>query len=207
MDRRKTWLRTNWLRLGVHVVALAFAGRLAWWLATDRFLIDPVRETVTRTGRLGIAFLLGSLACTPLLVVTGWGRVMRARRPLGLWSLAFAGLHVLAFAVWDYRLDLALLRIAIFAQPFVLVGAGALFILIVLGVTSLPRLRKGMGKSWVWVQRLVYLGAVLDVWHVLWLKKNPLEAWRYPALLGLLLLARLPPLQRALRRLRHWKTG
>jgi sulfoxide reductase heme-binding subunit YedZ len=200
-------LAHHWLRLIVHGVALAFVGRLTWWLATDHFLIDPVREVITRTGRLGLAFLLASLSCTPLVLLTGWGRVMRMRRPLGLWSLAFALLHFLAFAAWDYRLDFSLLRIAIFDQPFVLVGAGALLILVVLGVTSLPRLRKRLGKTWPWVQRAVYLGVVLDVWHVLWLKKNPLEAWRYPAILIFLLLLRLPPVRRSLRRLRRLKTG
>lgn len=196
------WLHRHWLRLGVNVAALVPTLFLAWWLVTDRFFLDPVKQITARTGRTAITFLLLSLACTPLASLTGVRRIRRARRPFGLWSLAYVALHFLTFAGWDYRFDPALLRIGIFSQPFVLVGMGAFLILLVLGVTSWSRLQRSMGHSWRWVQRSVYIAAVLDVWHVLWLKKSAWEAWRYPAILGVLFILRVPRIRKGLEELR-----
>jgi methionine sulfoxide reductase heme-binding subunit len=201
------WLRRNWLRLAVNLGALALLARLGWWVVSDRFAFDPVTQVLIRTGRYAIAFLLLTLTCTPLAVLTGWSRLRRARRPLGLWSLAFTALHLLTFAGWDYAFDPALLRIGIFAQPFVLVGFGTLLILLILGVTSLPRLQRRLGRRWLWVQRLVYLALIMDIWHVVWAKKNVVEAWGYIAIGAGLLTLRLPPVRdllvRAGRVLRH----
>ncbi len=184
-------LRRSWVRV---VANLAYA--------TGQFMFDPVKAITVRTGRLAIAFLLLSLACTPAAVLTGFGRVLQARRPWGLWSLGYALLHFLTFAGWDYRFDLRLLWGGIAYQPFVLVGAGALLLLATLGVTSWPGLRRKMGRSWRWVQRLVYLAGVVDVWHALWVKKSFWEAWWYPVILGALLMMRVPPVAGAITRLR-----
>ena len=197
-------LRRNWLRLAVNLSAIVLTARLGWFLATDRFVFDPVKEITVQTGRLAIGFLLLTLACSPLAVILKWPRLHRARRPLGLWSLGYTTLHFLTFAAWDYRLDLSLLRIGIFAQPFVLVGMSAFLLLLVLGVTSWPGLRDRMGRSWIWVQRLVYIAAVLDVWHVLWLKKSFWEAWHYPAILTILFVFRIPPVRRMVVKSRRW---
>jgi sulfoxide reductase heme-binding subunit YedZ len=202
MTKRLSWLRRNWLRVSANVVALATLAALLLTYASGGFAIDPVKETTIRTGRLAITFLLLSLACTPVAVITGLNRIRRARRPWGLWALAYTVLHFLIFAGWDYRFDLPLLWTGIAYQPFVVVGSASLLILLVLGVTSLPGLRTKLGKSWIWVQRMVYVAAVLDVWHVLWLKKNPAEAWWYPFILAVLLLVRVPLIRKAISRLR-----
>jgi methionine sulfoxide reductase heme-binding subunit len=199
---RRRWLRRHGIRLLANLVALLSLVALGWALSAGRFFIDPVKEVTIRTGRLAVAFLLLSLACTPIFTLTGFARILQARRPWGLWSMVFATLHFLAFAGWDYRFDLALLRIGIFAQPFVLVGLAAFGLLLVLGVTSIPALRGKMGRTWVWVQRLTYVAAVLGVWHILWVKKNPWEAWQYVAILAGLLLFRIPPLKQAIVRAR-----
>ncbi len=203
MNPTVTWMRKHWLRVAVHMGGLVPLVLIFWWLATDRFVIDPVKLITLRTGRLAISFLLLSLTCTPVAVVTGFKRVLRLRQPLGLWALAYTILHFLTFVGWDYRFDPALLRIGIFAQPFVLVGMGAFLLLLVLGVTSLPGLRQRMGRAWRWVQRLVYLASALAVWHIMWVRKDPWEVWRYPVLLAILLLLRIPHIRRIIVRVRR----
>jgi methionine sulfoxide reductase heme-binding subunit len=202
MESRKRWLRRYGVRILANLLALVALAMLAWGLAAGRFFIDPVKEITIRTGRLAVAFLLLSLACTPIFTLTGFGRILQARRPLGLWSMVFAALHFLAFAGWDYRFDPALLRIGIFAQPFIIVGLAAFLLLLVLGVTSIPALRGTMGRTWPWVQRLAYVAAGLSVWHIIWVKKNPLEAWEYPVILAGLLLLRIPLVKRTIVRVR-----
>ncbi len=179
------------------------AAVLVWTYATGGLMIDPVKEITIRTGRLAIAFLLLSLACTPIAVVTGYRRVLPARRPLGLWALAFAGAHFFTFAGLDYRFDLPLLWIGLAYQPFVIVGVVALLLMLILGVTSVSALRDSMGRAWLWVQRLVYLAGAMAVWHVLWSRKDPWEAWRYPVILGILLVVRVAPVRRAISGLRE----
>ena len=197
------WFRRRGVRLaGILSGVLPAVGLIATY-AAGGFVIDPVKEITIRTGRLAITFLLLSLACTPAAVITRVGRLVQARAPLGLWALAFAGAHALAFVGWDYRFDLALLGLDIAYQRYVLVGAGAFLLLALLGVTSIPSVRSGMGRWWRRVQRTVYLAAGLAVWHVLWVKKNPLEAWLYPVILIALLGLRLPPVRRAIARLRR----
>lgn len=201
-ESRRRWLRKYAVRLLANLLALSLLTILAWDLAAGRFFIDPAKEVTIRTGRLAVAFLLLSLACTPIFTFTGFGRILQARRPLGLWAMVFAALHFLAFAGWDYRFDLAMLRIGIFAQPFVIVGLVAFLLLLVLGITSIPALRGTMGRAWRPVQRLAYVTAALSVWHIVWAKKNPVEAWQYPIILVGLLLFRIPLLQQAIVRMR-----
>jgi methionine sulfoxide reductase heme-binding subunit len=202
VDRIIPWLRRRWPGIAANVGAVVLLDLLVWSYLAGGFVIDPVKEITIRTGRLAITFLLLSLACTPLVVVTGYARLLQARRPLGMWSLAFAGLHFLTFAVWDYGFNLPLLWVGLAYQPFVVIGSAAFLILLVLGVTSHSGLRKRLGGAWAWVQRLVYLAGALAVWHVVWIKKDLREALGYPALLASLLIIRLPPLRRAVSRLR-----
>jgi methionine sulfoxide reductase heme-binding subunit len=197
-EKGARWARRWGLRVAANLTGLVPAVWLVRTYASGGFFIDPVKEITIRTGRLAITFLLLSLACTPVVTLTGISRLTQARRPLGLWSLAYAGAHALAFAGWDYRFDLGLLLQDLAYQRFVLVGAGAFLFLVVLGVTSIPGLRKRMGRSWRRVQRTAYLAGGLAVWHVLWVKKDPREAWLYPALLALLLVVRVPIVRGAL---------
>ena len=60
-----------WLKPGVFAGAmiplLVFAQR--YW--TDQFN-DPIAEILNKLGLLALVFLLASLACTPLKLITGW---------------------------------------------------------------------------------------------------------------------------------------
>lgn len=197
------WLRARWVRMAANAVAAIPLVVLCVAYATGMLGFDPIKALTVRTGRLAITFLLLSLACTPIAIVTGWNRSLQARRSWGLWSLGYAVLHFLTFAGLDYRLDLDLLWGAIAYQPFVLVGAGALLLLAVLGVSSWPALRTRMGRSWRWVQRLVYPTAIVVVWHALWARKSFWEVWWYPVILAVLLLVRVPVVRGAITRVRR----
>ena len=121
--------------------------------------------------------------------------------------MAYTTLHLLRFAGWDYVFDPAFMKIGLFSQPFVLERLVAFLILLVLGVTSLRSIRRRMGRTWHLVQRLVYLAANLDVWHVLWLKKSPWEAWPYIVILAVLLVLRLSPVKSLVTRVREALTS
>jgi methionine sulfoxide reductase heme-binding subunit len=197
------WWRKNWLRVVVHAAAWVPLVWLAAHYAQGAFLVDPVREMTTFTGKTALILLVLSLACTPISTVTGLKMVVRVRRALGLYALLYASVHFAIFVGLDYGFDLGLLREAIFEQRFVIVGFAAGVILLLLGITSTRGWQRRLRRNWKRLHRLVYVAAVLAVAHFLWLTKDPQEPLRYAALVAGLLLLRLPPVRRAASRLRR----
>jgi sulfoxide reductase heme-binding subunit YedZ len=111
------------------------------------------------------------------------------------------------FVGWDYGLDLSLLWQAIAYQQFVVVGAVGFVILVGLGVTSIPAVRRRMGRGWRPFQRLVYGAGILIVLHVMWQAKEPWEAWREVVILVVLLGIRLPWVRRRVVEVRKALSG
>jgi len=176
---------------------------LIWAYVQDRFLVDPVREITTLTGKAAILLLLLSLAGTPLITLTGYKPISRVRRALGLYSFLYAGLHFLTFIGLDYGFDLSLIGGAIFEQRYVVAGWAAGLILLALALTSTTGWQKRLRKNWKRLHRLVYLAGILAVVHVVWLSKDFSGPLRYVLILALLLTLRLPPLRRAVSGIRR----
>jgi sulfoxide reductase heme-binding subunit YedZ len=196
--------KTLWLKLVVHVAALAPLATLVlgyWqgWLGPD-----PIGEVIRRTGRYAIAFLILSLVPTAVKLLTGSGVLLRLRRMLGLYAFTYAVLHFLAFAWLDYGFDLPFLLPALVDGRRTLVGLAALVMLIPLAITSTSGWIRRLGKSWKWLHRLTYLASVLAVLHYAWsfkeLRAAPIVAG---AVLLLLLTVRLPPVAGLLGRWHH----
>lgn len=198
-----TWWRKNWLRVLVHIGALLPLAWLASQYLQGSFVVDPVREMTTFTGKTALILLMLSLACTPISTATGLKQVLRVRRALGVYSLLYAGVHFAIFVGLDYGFDPGLLGEAIFKQRYVIVGFAAGVILLLLGLTSTRGWQKRLRRNWKRLHRLVYLAGILVVAHFLWLSKDLQEPLRYAALLAGLLLLRLPPLRGAISRLRR----
>lgn len=198
------WLRTRWLRLLVHFSALVPLAWIVWHYALGLFLIDPVREITTLTGRTALILLMLMLACTPIGTVLGLKQVLRLRRPLGLYAFLYASVHFATFVWLDYRFDLGLLLEAVFAQRYVVVGFVSGLVLLVLASTSTRGWQKRLGKNWKRLHRLAYVAGILAVAHFAWLSKDLRVPLRYGAVLALLLILRIPRVRKALSGARHW---
>ena len=190
-------IKANWLRILVHVGALVPLGWMVWQYTQGLFLVDPVREMTTLTGKTALILLVLSLACTPINTVFGFRQVLRVRRALGVYAFLYAGVHFMIFVGLDYGFDLGLLRQAIFDQRYVLVGFAAGLILLVLALTSTRGWKRRLGRNWKRVHRLVYLAGILAVLHFAWLVKDIGEPLRYAAIIVLLLVLRIPRLRQA----------
>ena len=195
--------KTNWLRILTHVGALLPLARLVWYYWQGKFIVDPIREITTYTGRTALILLILSLACTPINVLFGFKQVIRVRRALGLYAFMYIALHFLTFVGWDYGFDLDLLGPAIFDQRFVLAGFAAFLLLLPLAITSTQRWRKRLGKNWKRLQRLVYLINVLAILHLLWLSKDPGKPLRYGVVVALLLAIRIPAVKKVIHNIRR----
>jgi sulfoxide reductase heme-binding subunit YedZ len=190
-------LNRRWLPILTHLGALLPLAWLVWDYWQGSFLVDPVREITTRTGKTALILLLLSLACAPLNTVLGFKAALRLRRPLGLYALLYAGLHFLTFVGLDYGFDLSLIGGAIFDQRYVVAGFAAGLLLLPLALTSTRRWQRRLGRNWKRLHRLVYLAGVLAAVHFVWLVKDIREPLRYVAVLALLLVLRVPAVRRA----------
>ena len=193
-------LKAHWLQILTHVGALLPLAILAWDYAQNQLTANPIREITLRTGRSAIVLLLLSLACTPIYTLFGFKPVLRLRRPLGLYAFLYAGLHGLTFVGLDYGFDLVLIGQELLQKHFVQVGALAFLILVPLAITSTRGWVARLGKNWKRLHRLVYLAALLAGVHFLWVvKANTRVPLLYGAVLAVLLVARIPAVQNAVR--------
>jgi len=196
-------LRTQWLRIVVHVGALVPFAWIVWAYWQGLFLVDPIREITTLTGKTAIILLMLSLACTPITTLFGFNQVLRVRRALGVYAFLYVGLHFLTFVGLDYGFDLDLLGEAIFEQRYVVVGFAAGLMLLPLALTSTKGWKRRLGKGWKRLHRLVYLAGILAVVHFLWLVKDIHEPLRYGVVLLVLLVLRIPQVRKAVSNIRH----
>ena len=113
---RRAWVENRGLLIVAHVGALIPLARLGWAYQQGTLQVDPVGMITMRTGRAGLTLLLLSLACTPLITLTGWEAVGRLRRELGLYAAAYVGLHALTFLGLDYGFAWSLIGRAIWQQ-------------------------------------------------------------------------------------------
>lgn len=198
------WLRARWLRLFVHIGALIPLAWIVWQYWQGLFLVDPVREITTRTGKISLILLVLTLLCTPLATLFGFQEGLRVRRTLGLYTFLYVSLHFATFVWLDYGFDLVLLQEAIFAQRYVVVGFAAGLILLALAITSTTGWQRRLGKNWKRLHRLIYLASILVIVHFAWLVKDLREPLRYGLVVAVLLVLRIPRVRQAVSRARFW---
>jgi sulfoxide reductase heme-binding subunit YedZ len=196
-------LKARWLQILTHIGALLPLAWLLWDYWQGQFIVDPVKEITTRTGKPALILLILSLACTPMNTVFGFKQALRVRRPLGLYAFLYAGLHFLTFLGLDYGFDLHLIRQDILDQRYVLVGFATGLLLLPLAITSTKGWQKRLGKNWKRLHRLVYLASILDIVHFVWLTKDIREPLRYGGVVALLLTVRIPAIKRAISNARY----
>ena len=153
---------------------------------------NPVEELLHRFGTWGLNFLLFTLAITPLSQLTGRAWLLRFRRMLGLFAFFYVFMHFAVYAGLDQRFDLGFIVEDIAERPYITVGFSAFLLLIPLAVTSTQGMMRRLGRRWKKLHRLVYLIAILAVWHFYWqVKLDTLEVTFYAAILAMLLGYRL----------------
>jgi sulfoxide reductase heme-binding subunit YedZ len=196
-------LRLGWYRALAHAVALA---PLAW--LGVRYLRDdlPVllnRYLMLRSGVVALALLVAALACTPARILFNWRWTTLVRRTLGLYAFAYAVAHVVVYAQFENALDWRLIWRDLGERRSMAIGLASLAVLVPLALTSTTGWQRRLGTRWRTLHRLVYLAVPLAIAHYYYLDRddrNPPLIYAV-AVAGLLLL-RLPPLRRAIGRLR-----
>lgn len=165
---------------------------------------DPAQAIVQFTGIWTLRLLFITLAVTPLRRMFRWSWLQRYRRMMGLYTLFYALVHLLAFATFilGWRPDLLLRELS--ERPYIIVGSLALLLLIPLGVTSTRRMQRRLGPKWAKLHRLVYLIALLAMLHFIWqIRSSFQEQLIYGLILAWLLGYRLWKRRRSARTVRR----
>lgn len=182
-------IRRDPLKPVVFAVCLAPLAWLAWKAGFGYLGVNPI-ETVNRfLGDWALRFLLIALAVTPLRKVTGWSRLGRLRRMLGLFAFAYVCLHVSSYVGLDQFFDWPAIWKDVLKRKFITVGMVGFVLLVPLAVTSTDAmLRRLGGRRWRLLHRLVYGVGVLGVFHYfMMVKKDVTQPTLYAAVLAVLL--------------------
>jgi sulfoxide reductase heme-binding subunit YedZ len=116
---------------------------------------------------------------------------------LGLYAFMYALIHFLTFLGLDYGFDLGLIWADVAGKRYILVGAAAFIILLLLALTSTKGWQRRLKRAWIRLHRWVYVAGGLVIVHYVWSVKadiRPPLAWG--AVIVLLLMLRLPPVKR-----------
>lgn len=194
------------------LVFIASLVPLAWlvcgafgWL--DQSLgADPVKKLEHFCGKTALNLLLITLLVTPARNLAGLPHLPRLRRMLGLFAFFYVVLHFAVYVVLDQELNLRSVAADVAKRPYITIGFLALLMLIPLAVTSTNGMMRRLGRRWQKLHRLIYVIAVLGVWHFYWqVKRDVREPLIYAAILAALLAYRYVRARR--QRLRHRVTS
>ncbi|AHG44998.1 sulfite oxidase [Rhizobium leguminosarum bv. trifolii CB782] len=184
----KRWQPASvWL---LYVVGLVPAAWTFYLGATDQLGADPVKTFELFLGIWTIRFLIATLAVSPARELLGWN-YLRYRRALGLLTFYYALMHFTVYMVLDQAMDIHAVINDVLKRPFIMFGMAGLAMLIPLAVTSNNLSIRRLGKSWIWLHRLVTIIAACGALHfALSTKILDLEQYIYVGLIIALILYR-----------------
>ena len=149
---------------------------------------NPVEDILDTFGIWALRLLLGTLAVTPLRRLTGWNWLIGYRRMLGLFAFFYALLHLTTYVWLDQGWNFSQVVEDVIKRPFITLGMLAVLLLLPLALTSNRWSMRRLGRRWQRLHRLVYLIAILAVWHFYWqVKLDTLEPLVYVLILSGLL--------------------
>jgi sulfoxide reductase heme-binding subunit YedZ len=152
----------------VCLLPLLFLALEAFGIGGASLGANPVERIQDTLGEWGLRFLVITLAVTPLRDWFNAPWLVQLRRMLGLYAFFYVLMHFLTWLFLDQGLYWSGILEDIAKRPFITIGFAALLLLIPLAVTSTNGMMRRLGKRWKTLHRLVYLIALLGVWHYYW---------------------------------------
>jgi sulfoxide reductase heme-binding subunit YedZ len=170
------------------LVPLGLLTARAFGIGGESLGANPIEEVLHTLGLWALRFLMLTLAITPLRDLIGKPWPLMFRRMLGLFAFFYVLLHFLVWLIVDQELYWSGILTDIAKRPFITLGFAAFVMLIPLAVTSTNAMMRRLGKRWKSLHRLIYVCAILGVWHFYWLVKADVrEPLLYAGILAVLL--------------------
>jgi sulfoxide reductase heme-binding subunit YedZ len=160
------------VRIVVFTAALIPAAALVYGFYTSDLTANPGDYITDQTGTWALAFLILSLTITPIRRLTGWAKIIKLRRMLGLFAFFYATLHMSTWVVFIHYFDTSFMIEDVIMRRFITVGMATFTILFVLALTSNRFAIRRLGRRWQTLHRLVYVAAIGGVVHFWWLVKT-----------------------------------
>ena len=151
----------------------AFTGRDPMALGAD-----PTKTLLHETGETAITLLLLTLTVTPVRRLLRANRVQAVRRMLGVWSFAYAAVHLSVYLVFDqlcYSLatcDGQAIWQDLLKRRYIFAGQAGFIVLFALAVTSTSGWVRRLKKNWARLHRLAYVAAAAGIVHFVWIQKS-----------------------------------
>ena len=182
-----------WLKPAVFTGAMIPLVVLVYRRAAGSLQADYIAEILNQCGMLALIFLIASLACTPLKLLSGWTWPLRIRRRLGVLAFFYAGLHFMIYFGMDQGWRIGNVLDDISDRKFILAGFSALVLMLPLALTSTNKMIALLGATrWQRLHRLAYVAGILAVLHFYWrVKLDVTEPLVYGGVLAALLLVRV----------------
>lgn len=162
---------------------------LMWRFFQNDLGVNPVETVVRQLGVWGLRLLVLGLALTPLVRLLRQGRLIRWRRPIGLFAFGYVTLHLLSYVAIDQYFDWAQIWSDILKRPYITFGMVAFVLLIPLALTSFNvAIRRLGGVVWRNLHRLIYVIVPLGALHYfLLVKADKTMPLVYAAIIAVLL--------------------
>ena len=158
-------LSLPWLRIGFHLIGLLPIFELTYLYFTHGLTVNPIQFVEQFFGRASLNLLVVTLAITPIVTITGWKKLSKHLRAMGLYSFFYFALHFITFVAFDYGFDFSQIYLLIIQKPFIFFGVVAGILLTALAFTSFKYWMKRLGKNWTRLHKLVYLIGGVAVLH------------------------------------------
>lgn len=157
-------------KIAALVIAVAPPLWLLWLTYSDQLGARPFTEVVHYSGRWTVRLILLSLLITPARRILNWGKLINARRTLGVAAVCYAVFHFSLYIV-DQNYDLVKVASEIALRFYLTIGFTALLGLLALGLTSTDAAMRRLGARWGTLHQAVYFIGVLAVVHFTLQKK------------------------------------
>ncbi len=188
------------LLLGLKVVAGFWMP--AWEPFVDNTIgglgVDPLKTLLHESGEDALGVLLASLAVTPIRRVFKVNGIQKVRRMVGVWSFAYAFVHVCIYLGLDqlcYSFETCEFRAImndVLKRKFIFMGLISFSIMTLLAITSTTGWVRRLKKKWQTLHRLVYVAAISAVIHFIWIQKSDIsEPLMWAGWLALFLMIRV----------------
>jgi methionine sulfoxide reductase heme-binding subunit len=183
-------------RIDYFIVVAVMALPLIWLMAAFQngdLGVNPLERLIRELGLWGLRGLILTLMITPLAKLGRWPLIQRWRRPIGLMSALYIGLHLMAYMGFELGFDMNELIKDLSKRPFILVGMVGFVLILPLVVTSFnAAIRWLRFQNWKRLQSLIYVIVVLGVLHhFMLIKADKSPALLYGAMIAILLGFRL----------------
>jgi methionine sulfoxide reductase heme-binding subunit len=134
--------------------------------------VNPIEAIVRQLGVWGLRLLIVGLAITPVVRIFKRPRLIRWRRPIGLFAFAYILLHLTSYIGIDQYFDWGAIWKDIVKRPYITFGMIGFVLLIPLAVTSFNAAIKAIGgRVWRNLHKLIYVIVPLGVLHYFLLAK------------------------------------